>query len=59
MEAMEKSLQEIEAACDAKKTGAFGFVFERAEKAVQARFLRVNSSCNNEQQMKGACCGEA
>ena len=59
MAAMEKSLQEVEAACDAKKTGPLGFVFERAEKAVQTRFLRVNASCNNEQQMRGECWGEA
>ncbi|KAK8829671.1 A-kinase anchor protein 17A [Blastocystis sp. ATCC 50177/Nand II] len=52
MAAMEQSLQEVEAACDAKKTGPLGFVFERAEKAVQTRFLRVNASCNNEQQMR-------
>lgn len=59
MAAMEQSLQEVEAACDAKKTGPLGFVFERAEKAVQTRFLRVNASCNNEQQMRGECWGEA
>ena len=59
MAAMEKSLQEVEAACDAKQTGPLGFVFERAEKAVQTRFLRVNASCNNEQQMRGECWGEA
>lgn len=59
MAAMEKSLQEVEAACDAKKTGPLGFVFDRAEKAVQTRFLCVNASCNNEQQMRGECWGEA
>lgn len=59
MAAMEQSLQAVEAACDAKKTGPLGFVFERAEKAVQTRFLRVNASCNNEQQMRGECRGEA
>lgn len=59
MEAMEKSLQEVEAACDAKKAGPLGFVFERAEKEVQGRFLRLNGSCNNEQQMRGACYNRA